>query len=509
MRLLLVAFLLTTTVSATTVSGNSQDAITSAITTACNGAAIGTVLFPDGNYTVYSAIAVPSNCSLQAVNPGNVTLSGNQNQILSINGNSVTINGLILNGGYVAFGAATSYSNFVFTNNTIENIWCGGMNGGPTGLSGPGLINSNVSNNTFYNIWGGGTPGYPNAPPDFSVTKQPCPGQDCWGSGAIRFAGLDQTTISYNTFDRIAGDGMHIHWGVFIGNSGGFTTSRNVIAYNTFTHIRRIPMEIQSDPDGHCPGGCNYSQTNTTGLQIKGNYVHDYAFPFYQTWGASIVPDGAVNPMYINNTYIANSNNGNGGFASCNESSGRNSIVQGNVCASVPGSSHFYGAGISEGGGSSPSYTSTYQQNIFCGNPATTQVQYESPTPVSSTMIDQYNYKNANGCPAGADLTTPGINLAFTSANNQTLSSGGNGSWSVSVISNLSIRYVQFFLDGSSTPSVTQEVQDLNTNFANDQKWLYHAAINVSFLPGGTHSIAAVATDVSGASLTVTQSFTR
>ena len=481
----------------------------SAIAAACNGTSTGAVSLPAGTYSINSPIAIPSNCSLQAVNPGSVILNGSQNQVFTINGNSVTINGLILNGGYVAFGGANTYYNFVFTNNTIENIWSGGMNGGPSALSGPGLINSNISNNTFYNIWGGGPPGYPNAPPDYSVTKQPCPGQDCWGSGAIMFGGLDQTSISNNTFDEIAGDGMHIHWGAFTGNSGSYTTSRNVIAFNTFTHISRIPMEIQSQPDGNCPGGCNYSVTNTTGLQIKGNYVHDYAFPFYQSWGASIVPYGAVNPMYINNTYIANSSNATGGFASCNESSGRNSVIQGNVCASVAGSSHFYNGGISEGGGSAPNYTSTYTQNVFCGNAATTQLQYESPLPAWCALLAQYNYKNGNPCPAGSNLTTTSINLVFTSQNNQSFPSGGNGNWNVAITSNLSIRYVQFFLDGSGTPSVVQEVQDLNTNFANDLRWLYHATINVSALSAGGHSIAAVATDVSGATLTATQSFTR
>jgi hypothetical protein len=486
------------------VGGTNQSNIVSAIGSACNGNTPGKVIFPNGNYSVSSPITVPGNCALQAANPGRATLNANQNQVFNIASNYVTINGFIIDGGWVAFGGANSYSNFVFTNNTIENIWSGYRSGGPVALSGPGIISSNISNNSFLNIWGGGSPGYPNTPPQDGTN---CPGEDCWGSFAMTFSGLDQTTISNNTFDRIAGDGMHISWESFTGYTYAQSTSGNVISYNTFTHIRRIPMELQSQPSGNCPGGCNYSPSTgvTTGLQIKGNYVHDYAWPFWNTWGASLVPAGAVGSYFINNTFVANPGNA-GGYAPCMESSSINNIVQGNVCESTTGETYFYSAGVAQEWGGNSTQTSTYQNNVFCGNPATLLVAHETGS--QTTIVDRYNYKNGSSCPAGANLTTGNINLAFTSANNQSFPSGGNGTWSVYVISNLSIRYVQFFVDGSTTPVSTQEIQDLNSNFANDQRWLYHATINTSTLTSGTHTISAIATDVSGVTQKVTENFT-
>jgi hypothetical protein len=433
---------------------------------------------------------------------GPAKLVGEQNQVFEINSNNVTINDLIVDGGWVAFGAANSYSNFVFTNNTIQNIWTGGPSGGPPALSGPGLISSNISNNSFLNIWGGGSPGYPNAPP---LDGSSCPGEECWGSPAMAFSGLDQTTISGNIFDRIANDGMHISWESFTGYIDAQGSSGNVIANNTFTHIRRIPIETQSQPSGHCPGGCNYNPALgfTSGLQIKGNYVHDYAFPYWDTWGSSLVPDGAAGSQYINNTFIANPGNA-GGYAPCMESSSRNNLSQGNVCASLPGAQYHFSGGIAQGGGSNSSFTSTYQNNIFCGNPATTAFGQEGNALYASKVVSQYNYQNGNSCPAGSSLTTSGIAAAFLGSGTI---SGSDETWHVSVVSNLSIRYVQFFMDSSSQPAFTQEISDVNTNFSVDRKWFYHLTLKAASLPSGSHTITALVTDASGATQKATAAF--
>jgi hypothetical protein len=424
---------------------------------------------------------------------------GNQNQVFQINSNNVAINNLTINGGWIAFGGANSYSNFVFTNNTIENIWCGYRSGGPVALTGPGIISSNISNNSFLNIWGGGSPGYPNTPPQDGTN---CPGEDCWGSSALTFSGLDQTTISNNTFDRIAGDGMHITWESFTGYTYARSTSGNVISYNTFTHIRRIPMELQSQPSGNCPGGCNYNPSTgvTTGLQIKGNYVHDYAFPFWNTWGASLVPAGAVGSYFINNTFVANPGNA-GGYAPCMESSSINNIVQGNVCESITGAAWSYSAGVAQEWGGNSTQTSTYQNNIFCGTPVAGRVAHETGS--QTTIVDQYNYKNGSSCPAGTSLTTSSI--AATFIGNASIS-GSNETWQVSVVSNLSVRYVQFFVDSSTQPAFTQEFSDVNTNFAADRKWLYHLTLSPTSLGTGSHTITAVVTDASGATQSIAQS---
>lgn len=471
---------------------------------------IQTAINAGGTVTLSGTCAMGSN-TVSINNPvsitGTATLNGNQSQIFQINTSQVSINGLTFNQGFVSFGGAQSYSNFTFTNNVIQNLWSGGASGGPTGLSGPGIISSNISNNHFYNLWGGGSPGYANVAPP--VNAPLCPGIQCWGSTALSFSGIDQTTISYNTFDEIGGDGMHIFWESFTGNVNSRSTSGDVIAYNTFTHIRRIPIEIQSQPAGNCPGGCNYAMTNTVGLQIKGNYVHDYTpYSYFDTWGASLVPDGAVNPQYINNTFIANPGSGYaqgyGGYAPCMESSGRNSLSQGNVCASVAGGSNSYGTGIAQGNGSNPTFSSIYQNNIFCGASNTTVLGQENATtpPSNSLMVDRYNYKSSGACPAGSNLTSSNINASF--AGNGVIS-GGNEAWTLAVVSNLSIRYVQFFLDSGSTPVATQEISDVNNNFASDRKWMYHLTLSTASLAGGSHAITAVVTDVSGATTRVTQ----
>jgi hypothetical protein len=425
---------------------------------------------------------------------GPAKLVAGQHQVFEINSNNVSMNNLILDGGWVAFGGANSYSDFIFTNNTIQNIWTGGPSGGPPALSGPGLISSNISNNSFLNIWGGGSPGYPNAPP---LDGSKCPGEECWGSPAVVFSGLDQTTISGNIFDKIGNDGMHIFWESFTGYINARSTSGNVISYNTFTHIRRAPIEIQTQPSGHCPGGCNYNPATgvTSGLQVKGNYVHDYAFPFWNSWGASLVPDGALGSQYINNTFIANPGNA-GGYAPCMENSSRNSLSQGNVCASLPGERYYFTGGIAQGTGSNSTFTSTYQNNIFCGNPATTTFAQEGNALYASKVVLQYNFQNGNSCPAGSSLTTSGIAVTFLG--DGTIS-GSDETWHVSVVSNLSIRYVQFFLDSSNKPALTQELSDVNTNFSVDRKWLYHLTLNAASLPSGSHTITALVTDASDA----------
>jgi len=483
-------------------------AINASIRSACNGVAAGTVVLQNGTYAINSAIGITGNCTLLAATPGSVILKANQSQIFVIYANGVTINGLTFDGGWVSFGGAASYSDFVFTNNTIQNIWSGGISGGPIALSGSGLVHSTISKNKFFNIWANGAPGYPNAPP--AENSGNCPGVDCWGSAAISFHGLDQTTIDNNTFDEIANDGMHLDWSSFTGAIGGRSTSGNVVSYNTFTRVRRIPIEIQTQPGGGCPGGCVSTYRPTANLVVKGNYAHDYAFPFYDTWGASLVPDGAITPYYLNNTFIANPGSTNG-YAACMESSGRNSLSQGNVCVSVPGAPKFYGGAIAQGGGSNSTFTSTYQNNVFCGHPRTTLFVQEpsSSNPYASRMIDQHNYKNGNSCPAGANPTASNIDIAYTSAGNQSFPSGGNGTWSLYVVSNLSIKYVQFFLDGSATAISSKEIQDLNTNFETDRKWLYHATIDTTNLTNGPHTILAVATDVSGATQSAANTFSR
>jgi hypothetical protein len=447
-----------------------------------------------GGQTIYINNAIIIN--------GPATINGNQSQIFSVNADNVTINGLTIQYGYVgsSLREANTLSGFNFTNNTIQHLYSKASNGAPMGLNTNSAWNNcNITGNTFFDIWDGGAP-YPNSsnPPPFANSAL----VQGWGHAALKFWSINNTSISNNVFSEIGNDAIAGSFEATMGNTGGHTTSGNVIAYNQFDHVRRIPIEIQSVNDGICPGGCNYLLTPTTGLQVKGNFARDYSpYSFFETWGASLVPDGAVGSQYINNTFIANPGSfsyGYGGYAACMESSGRNNLVQGNVCASVAGAPNKFGSGIAMGGGSGPSFTSTYQNNLFCGNPATTTLSHEVNPAQSSTVVWQYNYLNGGSCPAGANLTASNIAAAFTG--NASVS-GSNQTWNVSVLSNLSLRYVQFFVDASTTPAVTQELSDVNTNFAADHKWLYHLTLGTT----GSHMITAKVTDVSGATQTITQ----
>jgi hypothetical protein len=118
--------------------------------------------------------------------------------------------------------------------------------------------------------------------------------------------------------------------------------------------------------------------------------------------------------------------------------------------------------------------------------------------------LNQYNYiNNSSPCPDAGHLTRSSISLDFSG----TSRSGANETWRLSAISTLPIKWLQFFLDGSPTPVAAQEIQDVNANFANDRKWLYHVTLDTTRLTGDNHKITATATDVSGATSSVTRSF--
>jgi hypothetical protein len=291
------------------------------------------------------------------------------------------------------------------------------------------------------------------------------------------------------------------------GASGGFVGHNVSISYNTLTRIHRIGIEIQGTsnyPSG-CPGGC-LIKVSVAGLQVKGNYVHLPAWAYYNTYGYSLAEAATgSNDQFLNNTAIgepASPGQGNQlayGMELAHDDSGE--LIQGSVIASGLPNNLGWNPYLQTYPSGSTNINNTFTNNLLCGTPSSgTKIggggKYSSiANNLSST------------CPAGVGTATSSIVSAFTSANNQSFPTGGNGTWSLYVISNLSIRYVQFFLDGSNTPIATQELQDVNTNFANDRKWFYHGTINTSSLAAGTHTVTATTTDVSGVSQTVNQSF--
>jgi hypothetical protein len=244
---------------------------------------------------------------------------------------------------------------------------------------------------------------------------------------------------------------------------------------------------------------------------VSSNYIHDEAMPYWNSYGFSLAINGSNGITFINNTGTVNSNSvGCIGFLPAFlESGGSPYLVQGNVASTISPLTGCGGAtwwGVAQGGGT-PGQLDTYQNNVLCGSSNMVSIGLESSGSIAG-ILDQYNYKNTTGCPAGSNLTASNIAPVFTSTNDQYFPSGGNGTWTVAVVSNLSIRNVQFFIDSSTSPIATQVLQDLNNNFANDTKWLYHATLNTSPLGGGSHTITAEVTDVSGAVQKISQPFT-
>lgn len=463
---------------------------------------------------------------------GYTKLNGNMNNVLHIAADNVTVTGFWIQHGSVSVSPTSGIinNNTVLIGNKISDLTNGGGDHCYPNCSAQSAIDTTAAamvgfvldSNIISNIWGGG--GYPYNPYSNTGATQQSQCQagvlssgtcilDGWGSQGLRMTGMDHSTIIRNTFDMIGNDAIYLDWNAFTGASGPHrTTSNNLIADNEIKHVRRIPMEIQSQPsypDCSPAGTCDGGVLNILGLQVRGNYVHAYAYPYYQGYGCSCVPDGNQNGLFYNNTFIADQAIGGGnGQAAGWELSLNNGLMTGNVIASgSPG----YDPAITGSGNSSQSFTTTVQNNVMCGNPSVAgpigSDLGSTSNAKSAHYIDQWNYKNTN-CPAGANLNASSIATAWTSANNQQFASGGSGSWALTVISNLSIRNVSFYIDGSTTAAFVQYQAGANSNFGSDRKWPYSFSTGSS-LAGGSHTISAVATDASGASSPqIVQNFT-
>jgi hypothetical protein len=437
---------------------------------------------------------------------GPATLNGSVSSIFNVGGNSVTINGLTFNGttAVAVFGTDGSVNqHFTFTNNTVQNT------NGNTGLVlGSIMQYAAINNNTFYNI----------APNGFSsfVFNGSCyssaSGCDLPGTGIAGLSGWDNSTIQYNTFDLIANDGIHIAWNDISQDRYYFPTSNVSVSYNTFTRVHRISLEAQGTTNyqgcnsgnaGACTDGNHIYSSN---FKVAGNYTHNVFQSYVNTYAFSLPTSN--DQMYINNSAIAENPNitNNSSLAYAQETAGHNTLVQGNVYASdyfKAQNPHGWSNGILFGGSSPLGGVATVENNYLCmDQESTTDFNQENPTSNFYTAQIQYNFR-ANSCPNTGHLTTSSIAVNYLNSS----TAGSNVTFNFGVVSTLSIRYLQFYIDGASTPAGTQEVSDISSTFATDTRWLYHFVVNTGSLTAGAHSVKAVATDVSGASKSVTQSF--
>jgi hypothetical protein len=492
---------------ATTVNCTNTSADVSALQAAVNLGGTVTVNGPcamsSGTVTISNAVSIQGGTS--------PTLNGSSTSptvAFTVNSNNVTINGLTFNGLIINSGSAQYYTNFVFTNNTIENVYSAVYSQFVLSLT--AVRNSTINGNIFENLWGGGS-AYPATPPNDQSTCGNGLQEDCWGWGGISISSIDQTSISNNTFTEVSTDGMHILWTQSTGYTNPYVASANIISGNKFSLGRRIPMELQAQPSNSCPGGCNYSVTVQTGFLVSNNYVSSYSYPYFDTYGMSAVPGStSINSQYLNNTFIATPASPAaapfGGYAYCIEEQGNNILVQGNVCSSSQTSGYSYGyyaSAVNQSTGSS-SATNTYQNNTFCGSTSAGIIQNEAASP-HPTILNQYNWLNTSTCPSGMFTGTSSITSSVQSF---TYNSGAATiSQTVGEVSNLSIILLSWNIDGGAAIA-NQTISNVSTTFGTDRTWRYSLiGYSVAGLAAGSHTLNAVATDVSGATSTVSSNF--
>ena len=435
-------------------------------------------------------MTIPSNVTVTGTATLNYTGGG---YIFQSAGNNSTVTGLTLNGGGINLNANSGstasgwQSGWNITTNTFRNI-----TSGANGISVDNIIgngnHSSFSNNTFFNIWSNG---YPNL------------GANGASNHAIYIGmGIDNLLIDGNHCSETNGNCLKGFTGGFPSTSVHYVAHNVVISNNDSQLSNRIGIEFNGTG---CFGACDYSFDSYPDLVVKGNYWHNpppgfgdvYAFSLM--WGA-----GPIGGYYNNSGIVDQTNCGiRPGIGIENDMWG--GTLQGNVMTSVSLSCSPGGWAAYEVSGYTQPSTNTFQNNIYCGVNVNASQPDASEGYDNATNVQRYEA----GIVSGSCPTASGITPAFTSANNQTFPSGGNGTWTATVKSNLSIRNVSFYLDGGASPAVFQEISDVSTTFTSDQKWHYHALINTNTLSAGTHTIKAIATDVSGAAATpITQTFT-
>jgi len=434
----------------------------------------------------------------------------------TMGGNNITINGLTINGGGLGlFGGyagpypKTNTGGYRFTNNTIQNITGYDSNAIYVDhvLTYDGTNANTISNNIFRNIWAV-SGGFPNYPPGKNSGN--C-GSECIRGGGIQVAGgMTNITIDNNLFDKIGDDAINYHFGDLASAAHPeyyFLTAHIQISNNEFTNLHRYAIETQGAGDFYtgCLGGQCRVVLTTTGEVIKGNYWHK-PFDEFNTIVYSIVQFGKDEQIY-NNTAMMDT-------ATCylrpgigfENSQIGTSLFQGNIVGSTttncnpPGFASYITQTYSNY--LVPVSTTTFNNNLFCGPGVIANYIPSENGDRGNRNVEVGDYW-ATSCPSLGSK----ISMKFNSANDQSFAEAGTGTWSVSVVSGLSIRRVQFFVDGASTPVVTQELQDVNPNFAADREWRYHATLQTSPIGGGSHTITAKATDVSGATQSAAQTF--
>ena len=449
-----------------TVDCNNASSDSAAVQAAVNAGGTATI----NNTCLLGGTTIQVNNAV-AIN-GNATFTSAAQYAFSVNSDNVSFRGLTFSGAGLMLRNTPRQTNFIFQYNRIQNTH------GRDGIDVDGILTTSlIDSNAFYYI----------APDNFlSATYSSIGFPGCYrtnscvvpGVGISIYGGMDETSITNNSFDVIANDAVHAGWNQIGARSKYALTKNNNISYNKMSRVHRIGLELQAIwgwPGCGISGEelCNLSVDYSTNSQIKGNYFHDPFLAYVDTYAYSLALWG--DGLYINNSGV-NNVNGSCGAGYGIEDMGNNVLTQGNVITSDyigVCSPHGWAAPIIYGSQRAGTMFTT-QNNIFCGDLSVTNAFGHEPN-VGGKEVNQFNVV-ANSCANAGNLTTSAItlNLGATSA------LPGTSTVNVTAVSALPLKYVQFFVDGSTTPAVTQEVQDVNPNFSSDQQWFYHATFDAA-----------------------------
>lgn len=522
LRYLAILLLLASAGVCATTNINCTGTDTTAIQTA---ATAGGTITINGSCGINTAINVGSNTIFQGSNPnGNIsgngatttdslnwtgaTANSTTTYMFSSNGNNNTLNGLTISGAFLHMNggsgdSTTCQNGWTITNNTIQNITTG-----TTAITVDNCIGRGnrtvISHNYFHNIWQGGYKA------NDSGRNTGC----CFG--VFINTGIDNLEFDWNYCNQVAGNCFKAFQQGFVTTAHRYLAHNFDMSYNLMDEVARIGFEIQVNNNGNCQNGSvDCIGVPGDGFTLLGNWSRKQYYPIQnffnlsnlQSWSGSVI---ANNQAVIN---LSGPCNKRPGIAF--EISLQGGVFQGNVAGAPSMDSP-----CTTDGGTRPvgyqtmlatGYTkagpvNTFQNDVYC-QPNTGYKGSDGDD--SATYIFQGEYFNTT-CPAGTLSGASNFALSYTTLNNQTFPSGGSGTWRIQIQSPLAIRWVDWAIDGVVNPSLRQILGDYNSAFTTTRQWLYHATFNTSTLTNGTHTIAAVATDVSATSspLTNTQSFT-
>lgn len=322
-----------------------------------------TVLFPAGRYELGKTVELNSNCNYSG--QGHAVLHGYSGegkggyplfQNADTAGGNMIISGLIFDGGGIFFpDTGGSITNVVIRDCTFKNILHTDPNFGPhqSAIFSGGnvlLANSTIDNNAFTNLGGA----------DELKTSG-----DSMKNGIVLYS-IANLTISNNTFDLIAGNGISLPYGSKSPHPGLRITS------NKFTRIHRIPIEIQ--------------MWYLLQPVISGNIISRPYFPY--TFGISFAagsnaeddPTNSVGAVIQNNflDFTRPAAGNNQAWATCIELGGTSTLLEGNTCINGSGTN---GGGLWGGAVAIAGMDATVSNNTFCGLWPMGAILYEPPYP--------------------------------------------------------------------------------------------------------------------------------